>query len=168
MSSALHRCPMQLVALLVEGVDRNVYLHAQALVFCVALLVEGVDRNAFWAKPILDGSRSPSSWRAWIEIYYGNPADVQSCVALLAEGVDRNNDIRPRLLDKAESPSSRRAWIEISARAGMREPGTRSPSSRRAWIEMPTRALTSTAFWSPSSRRAWIEMFFGIDAVKAA
>ena len=34
--------------------------------------------------------RSPSSRRAWIEIYYGIWDNVAKCVALLAEGVDRN------------------------------------------------------------------------------
>ena len=33
---------------------------------------------------------SPSSRRAWIEIFYMGPVHVRYCVALLAEGVDRN------------------------------------------------------------------------------
>ena len=56
----------------------------------VALLAEGVDRNSLWANNKRACDASPSSRRAWIEIY-GRivNADADS-VALLAEGVDRN------------------------------------------------------------------------------
>ena len=57
------------VALLVEGVDRNLQ-QAAALPAAgnVALLVEGVDRNKKFAMSLPGRLTSPSSWRAWIEI----------------------------------------------------------------------------------------------------
>ena len=58
---------------------------------------------------------SPSSRRAWIEIFWLLLELVVAFVALLAEGVDRNC-VTPCLTVAAPtSPSSRRAWIEISA-----------------------------------------------------
>ena len=56
---------------------------------------------------------SPSSRRAWIEIFSGLYSLINGLVALLAEGVDRNktDDANIEYWDK--SPSSRRAWIEI-------------------------------------------------------
>ena len=56
----------------------------------VALLAEGVDRNnpdEVYNNKI---DWSPSSRRAWIEIWAGKPEWRTKCVALLAEGVDRN------------------------------------------------------------------------------
>ena len=60
-------------------------------VFAVALLAEGVDRNlaAFFAAHIQEAS--PSSRRAWIEIYFAAFEEIGPDVALLAEGVDRNS-----------------------------------------------------------------------------
>ena len=79
------------VALLAEGVDRNQKIPQLALVVeGVALLAEGVDRN-FCAKAARGRSR----------------------VALLAEGVDRNTPEKVRPSVPKWSPSSRRAWIEI-------------------------------------------------------
>ena len=57
------------VALLAEGVDRNV----QWAMTCysgqqVALLAEGVDRNSNAEDWIVREGRSPSSRRAWIEM----------------------------------------------------------------------------------------------------
>jgi len=103
------------VALLAEGVDRNIIswrvpFHAAI----VALLAEGVDRNTLSA-----------------------PGIISTCtVALLAEGVDRNTEELAELIQAAASPSSRRAWIEIgqTCRPCWSRP---SPSSRRAWIEIP-------------------------------
>ena len=63
---------------------------------------------------VLRDGLSPSSRRAWIEIYKIVSRMVRTAVALLTEGVDRNGTIR---LDQAAlepSPSSRRAWIEIA------------------------------------------------------
>ena len=103
------------VALLAEGVDRNIETirrHGRFVV--VALLAEGVDRNACF--PELG---DPPSWVALlaegvdrnVSIDYGthNPCSV----ALLAEGVDRNNEMEKKLSAPQMSPSSRRAWIEI-------------------------------------------------------
>ena len=56
----------------------------------VALLAEGVDRNLLADCWGVLNVVSPSSRRAWIEItrfFEGRPT---ICVALLAEGVDRN------------------------------------------------------------------------------
>ena len=61
---------------------------------CVALLAEGVDRNVPHQTRGQRVKESPSSRRAWIEI-----PTLYSClpplsVALLAEGVDRNDILR--------------------------------------------------------------------------
>ena len=56
---------------------------------------------------------SPSSRRAWIEIF---------------------SELTP-MAHKTRSPSSRRAWIEISLCRPFHPPPL-SPSSRRAWIEI--------------------------------
>ena len=56
----------------------------------VALLAEGVDRNVFRLGNINAGQLSPSSRRAWIEIRRALTAVFGVLVALLAEGVDRN------------------------------------------------------------------------------
>ena len=79
----------------------------------VALLAEGVDRNSkdFFRQPQLPAS--PSSRRAWIEIYRPCLFGTLCYVALLAEGVDRNNIKTVDLPVTKGSPSSRRAWIEI-------------------------------------------------------
>ena len=126
-----------LVALLAEGVDRNVMDLQIVNGRLVALLAEGVDRNASVALLGKNAGASPSSRRAWIEIscsrMYSPPSAVAllaegvdrntvssvqenllSSVALLAEGVDRNTLLAMGFTGKAASPSSRRAWIEIS------------------------------------------------------
>ena len=79
------------VALLTEGVDRNIKTLLPAPVWPVALLAEGVDRN-----DVLHVGR----------IHGG-------LVALLAEGVDRNVLVPLIRMNRSLSPSSRRAWIEI-------------------------------------------------------
>ena len=146
----------------------------------VALLAEGVDRNLLVEDDDFAVCTSPSSRRAWIEIYRLHLNRCFPVVALLAEGVDRNRFTAIPLTEPARSPSSRRAWIEISAWS---YPGAAfgSPSSRRAWIEIPMRwkrrSRPSVALLaegvdrnypparsslscrgSPSSRRAWIEI----------
>ena len=78
------------VALLAEGVDRNIKETFGAVDAYVALLAEGVDRN--------------------IKETFG---DVDAYVALLAEGVDRNIEDSYACRKGKGSPSSRRAWIEI-------------------------------------------------------
>ena len=56
----------------------------------VALLAEGVDRNMFSTSLEAVCFTSPSSRRAWIEIKKSLLRIVVKSVALLAEGVDRN------------------------------------------------------------------------------
>ena len=56
----------------------------------VALLAEGVDRNVILLRVKIGDTSSPSSRRAWIEILKSKVFIFESCVALLAEGVDRN------------------------------------------------------------------------------
>ena len=67
------------VALLAEGVDRNLLLGIiSGRLEMVALLAEGVDRNIgnknieFWR------DKSPSSRRAWIEIRLRSPTNTTS------------------------------------------------------------------------------------------
>ena len=81
------------VALLAEGVDRNLCSkHYKKSCTIVALLAEGVDRNLYLV-----------------------PVDAAlPAVALLAEGVDRNHMGLKAGNPVQVSPSSRRAWIEIS------------------------------------------------------
>ena len=79
------------VALLAEGVDRNIMIITpQALRGIVALLAEGVDRNRAVRGDTKGGQMSPSSRRAWIEITSARRSWQRWGVALLAEGVDRN------------------------------------------------------------------------------
>ena len=80
-----------IVALLTEGVDRNQLGVILDTGLDVALLTEGVDRNLEVVATAVRYFESPSSRRAWIEIFPG-PA--------------------PRR-QRWRSPSSRRAWIEI-------------------------------------------------------
>ena len=80
----------------------------------VALLAEGVDRNIRLCAFRLATKTSPSSRRAWIEMLSMGSGDLPAAVALLAEGVDRNINTVQNPETLKESPSSRRAWIEIS------------------------------------------------------
>ena len=80
----------------------------------VALLAEGVDRNVDEGGHFTQEIRSPSSRRAWIEIFQEAGPQMPSAVALLAEGVDRNIAPLRHLGKNALSPFSRRAWIEIA------------------------------------------------------
>ena len=57
-----------LVALLAEGVDRNISVSVCSIHAVVALLAEGVDRNFDYIIPHFWDLSSPSSRRAWIEI----------------------------------------------------------------------------------------------------
>ena len=57
------------VALLAEGVDRNIYAPGEKTgMVLVALLAEGVDRNTSSMTSTPSMNASPSSRRAWIEI----------------------------------------------------------------------------------------------------
>ena len=78
------------VALLAEGVDRNIYGDRLDIAVPVALLAEGVDRNIGGSLYPASEKPSPSSRRAWIEISKSIVLSFSSVVALLAEGVDRN------------------------------------------------------------------------------
>ena len=79
----------------------------------VALLAEGVDRNLLADCWGVLNVVSPSSRRAWIEMFLVLRSVSTSSVALLAEGVDRNRDAGDAGPFSGQSPSSRRAWIEI-------------------------------------------------------
>ena len=57
-----------IVALLAEGVDRNLNSSRLSLTTPVALLAEGVDRNVGKDIAAALGYKSPSSRRAWIEM----------------------------------------------------------------------------------------------------
>ena len=57
----------------------------------VALLTEGVDRNCWNDTARFSAAKSPSSRRAWIEIFWMGVKPSSRLVALLAEGVDRNS-----------------------------------------------------------------------------
>ena len=59
----------------------------------VALLTEGVDRNLAGERQGKLALMSPSSRRAWIEIYVEHRPDRRFLVALLTEGVDRNDPV---------------------------------------------------------------------------
>ena len=105
----------------------------------VALLAEGVDRNIDPNAAPYAAPGSPSSRRAWIEIStVVSAASYVSTVALLAEGVDRN--ILPDLYDvrRTMSPSSRRAWIEI-----WRYP----PCSAPAWVALLAEGVDRNRAW---------------------
>ena len=83
------------VALLAEGVDRNLFSMARTQgMAMVALLAEGVDRNLAACKDAPPPARSPSSGGAWIEIFGRPCVPAPPLVALLAEGVDRNCRVR--------------------------------------------------------------------------
>ena len=79
------------VALHPEGVDRNCKTNTRKTNGTVALHPEGVDRNRIVGGGQLHRTASPSTRRAWIEIFIPR---------------------RPLFRDH-ESPSTRRAWIEI-------------------------------------------------------
>ena len=102
-----------MVALLMEGVDRNLSACDTLHKGGVALLMEGVDRNTGKHLPPVIAFLSPSSWRAWIEIWMIWTSAAVWTVALLMEGVDRNKRWRKHTGRKRRSPSSWRAWIEI-------------------------------------------------------
>ena len=155
----------------------------------VALLAEGVDRNYEVSGKLTQGTWSPSSRRAWIEIRAPSTPPRRKTVALLAEGVDRNVSREYSSHRSSRSPSSRRAWIEILPVIAAARLEQLSPSSRRAWIEIalsgyerpevqvallaegvdrnPARKLRARQHRaSPSSRRAWIEIHSARSRIK--
>ena len=124
----------------------------------VALLAEGVDRNLISMALLGPWPRSPSSRRAWIEI------PKSACMPLwcLRSPSSRRAWIEISPAPSAEqvgtSPSSRRAWIEISkmlaamilAFVALLAEGV----DRNGCTDLPG----VCAVGSPSSRRAWIEI----------
>ena len=93
------------VALLAEGVDRNVTRLVIWPQTWVALLAEGVDRNFREVILLSEKLTSPSSRRAWIEMSRSRCRPPWQCVALLAEGVDRNlTAARPIVHDTRRPP----------------------------------------------------------------
>ena len=148
------------VALLMEGVDRNIEYGFNSDASGVALLMEGVDRNNTSAKGVVTNEKvallmegvdrnntgtditepeygSPSSWRAWIEILCTCLLRMNSGVALLMEGVDRNRGTSgPMLLFLVALLAE--GVDRNSIRAATNHSSTLSPSSRRAWIEIST------------------------------
>ena len=125
---------------------------------------------------------SPSSRRAWIEIFLLQAQAPPFLVALLAEGVDRNRQRYFNSLNAQASPSSRRAWIEIHSPARLYSPpsvallaegvdrnsmqirGTSAHQKVALLAEGVDRnnlmqGLMDGLPTSPSSRRAWIEIY---------
>ena len=90
-SSWMMPCSRSDVALLAEGVGRNNWLNIGKQLVTVALLAEGVGRNQATERRAALKMRSPSSRRAWVEIFR-----MRSGVGITGM-----------------SPSSRRAWVEI-------------------------------------------------------
>ena len=79
------------VALHPEGVDRNPRrFRVVGDLFNVALHPEGVDRNIALKDLISKLRKSPSTRRAWIEIWNWVKLSETMVVALHPEGVDRN------------------------------------------------------------------------------
>ena len=68
MHSYFGRWRLLSVALLAEGVDRNLPSDTLFFELLVALLAEGVDRNILVPSALHSDRASPSSRRAWIEI----------------------------------------------------------------------------------------------------
>ena len=107
------------VALHPEGVDRNMISGRRKNILKVALHPEGVDRNVCTRELTTHSLMSPSTRRAWIEIYPACKAFSTSLVALHPEGVDRNITWNADCTSGISSPSTRRAWIEISHLSGV-------------------------------------------------
>ena len=123
---------------------------------------------------------SPSSRRAWIEIFLPAQKELTRLVALLAEGVDRNHLLLaiPQVFQHVallaegvdrnnEAPEFvRNRAVALLAEGVDRNPTKGvdidivkgSPSSRRAWIEISGSRFSAVLLKSPSSRRAWIEI----------
>ena len=124
-------------------------------VFAVALLAEGVDRNVGSARRCSPPFWSPSSRRAWIEIWRCWTRKTPPAVALLAEGVDRNTTgvialaaARVALLAEGVDRNTRDQFSVSSSQA--------SPSSRRAWIEIRSH--------SPAAQKALVALLAeGVD-----
>ena len=82
----------------------------------VALRKESVDRNRFMWNGMLQGKRSLSARRAWIEMTKSPTQTPATLVALRKESVDRNVFGVWLAHGFYGSLSARRAWIEMSVR----------------------------------------------------
>ena len=71
----------------IEMIQHKLQVHKTG----VALLAEGVDRNVYELNHSQSVYQSPSSRRAWIEMLMRLDRPCAFAVALLAEGVDRNS-----------------------------------------------------------------------------
>ena len=169
------------VALLAEGVDRNIYCATS----CRVRFPSPSSRRAWieisgWMATLKRKRTSPSSRRAWIEIaepYHWQDRYVvallaegvdRNCikdnrraveaVALLAEGVDRNRPLAQGSHADRVSPSSRRAWIEIAPATAPLSRGPVALLAEGVDRNPSISRMTSAYAQSPSSRRAWIEI----------
>ena len=100
---------------------------ALAAAATVALLAEGVDRNMYVYVPRFISRQSPSSQRAWIEIYSHKHSEQHKGVALLAEGVDRNvvsslSLVFSRVALLAEGVDRNKMWLITSKQYRRRPP----------------------------------------------
>ena len=110
----------------------------------VALLAEGVDRNLLADCWGVLNVVSPSSRRAWIEMFLVLRSVNTSSVALLAEGVDRNNLLPYRC--HAYRVALLAEGVDRNRDAGDAGPFSgQSPSSRRAWIEIVKSVLNTVS-----------------------
>ena len=149
----------------------------------VALLAEGVDRNISACWSIVWSSLSPSSRRAWIEILLKISTSISVAVALLAEGVDRNAQIceyrivkvEVALLAEGVDRNPPVTYTAIRHRVALLAEGVDRNSNIRKILAMLDKvALLAEGVdrnldakddpqrlkVSPSSRRAWIEIRF--------
>ena len=132
------------------------------------------------AKLTPDATRSPSSRRAWIEIWTGASDMPRRPVALLAEGVDRNHDFRfcplqfvVALLAEGVDRNWRARltrqllWVALLAEGVDRNKWTISAVKSTARVALLAEGVDRNRSWteehrqlleSPSSRRAWIEI----------
>ena len=109
---------------------------------------------------------SPSSRRAWIEIFLVGGFRLLLSVALLAEGVDRNMEYYEKLHEKYR--------VALLAEGGDRNkysPRTLSHARVALLAEGVDRNLSvisqpSSLTPSPSSRRAWIEIMMPAKQVR--
>ena len=105
-------------------------------------------------KVLLIISLSPSTRKAWIEIYANSYRIIYLVVAFHTEGVDWNKHINFKIFVCVGSPSTRKAWIEIMLVSLRREINV-SPSTRKAWIEISAVVFADFTDWCrlPHGRR---------------
>ena len=175
------------VALLAEGVGRNTGVHLLRWRDVVALLAEGVGRNGLGAQIHHHKAMSPSSRRAWVEIFrllvhitppdvallaegvgrnqlFADPSASTLQVALLAEGVGRNGWAGVYAAVRVQSPSSRRAWVEIEAAQKLHPAHPVALLAEGVGRNGSGLILPLQVRKSPSSRRAWVEIYPPLSA----